>query len=535
MDCSYISASKPSSTTANCILGSPDSVNLHFSKISYDANVSSIELFKDTCNIPINRLADSDLVSSYASQDTLIKSVTNVQVVERMLSSFKKTAAGLDNIPYWFFKKCSFEVAEIVSHIIHCSLSTGEVPAQWQTAVITPIPKIPHATDITVYRPISVTPVLSRAVEKIVVNKFIRPALPKDLFCDQFAFRPTGSTTSALVYLMHHVTRMLESNAYIRCLLIDFSKAFDVISHSILLTKLKQFNLPSNIFNWIVSFLCNRWQVAKVDGRLSCQAAINKGVVQGSGIGPLLYSIMASDLKTMSTINELFKYADDTTLMSPEHTDVDLATEFSAICAWARSNEMTINMSKTKELVFHRPNPRHFIYPTPLDNIERVTECKLLGVFITDKLKFDCHVKFILSQCSQRVYALKVLRGQGLSRDCLSVIFQACIISRILYALPAWGGFLSQDLIGQINSFLRRMHRYGLCDKLLDLNDLLLTADRKLFQKVCLFDHCIHRLLPDVRANVGHLRPRGHPFVLPSSCSTLARNDFINRCLFNFV
>ena len=114
----------------------------------------------------------------------------------------------------------------------------------------------------------------------------------------------------------------------------------------------------------------------------------------------------------------------------------------------------------------------------------------------------------------QRVYALKFLRGQGLSRDCLSVIFQACSISRILYALPAWGGFLSQDLIGQINYFLRRMHRYGLCNKQFDLSDLLVTADRKLFQKVCLLDHCIPRLLPDVKTNVSHLRPRGHSSVL---------------------
>jgi hypothetical protein len=149
--------SKPGSTTANGILGCPDSLNLHFAKISYDANVSSIEHFKDTCNIPNNRLVyseDDDIVSSYASQDSLIKSVTDVQVVERMLSSLKKTAAGLDNIPCWFFKKCSFEISNIVSHIINCSLSTGEVSAQWLMAVITPIPKIPHATDITNYRPI---------------------------------------------------------------------------------------------------------------------------------------------------------------------------------------------------------------------------------------------------------------------------------------------------------------------------------------------------------------------------------------------
>ena len=180
---------------------------------------------------------------------------------------------------------------------------------------------------------------------------------------------------------------------------------------------------------------------------------------------------MAIDLKTMYTVNELFKYADDMTLMSPEHTDVDLATEFSAIYAWAKSNDMIINMSKTKELVFHRPSPRQIIYPRLLENIERVTACKHLGVFITDKLQFDCCVKFILSQCSQRVYVLKVLHGQILSRECISFIFQVCTIWRILYAHPVWRGFLLQDLFGLINSFLRRIHRYGLCNKQFDFND----------------------------------------------------------------
>ena len=110
-------ASKPSSTTANCILGSPDSVNLHLSKISYDANVSSIELFKDTCTIPINRLADSRLTLLKVvmlHKNTLIKSVTNVQVVERMLSSFKKTAAELDNILTGFSKNARLKLLKLL-------------------------------------------------------------------------------------------------------------------------------------------------------------------------------------------------------------------------------------------------------------------------------------------------------------------------------------------------------------------------------------------------------------------------------------
>jgi len=79
------------------------------------------------------------------------------------------------------------------------------------------------------YRPISVTPILSRLAERIVVRKWLLPSIPLDIIQDQFAFRPTGSTTAALVSLFHHVTRLLESNDYVRCLCIDFSKAFDIV------------------------------------------------------------------------------------------------------------------------------------------------------------------------------------------------------------------------------------------------------------------------------------------------------------------
>jgi retron-type reverse transcriptase len=167
------------------------------------------------------------------------------------------------------------------------------------------------------YRPISVTPILSRIVEKIIVSKLIRPVLDKELLKDQFAFKPTFSTTAALTYFMHRVTIMLESNSYVRCLFIDFSKAFDVINHDILIVKLRALNLEPNVLNWIVSFLHNRSQATKINGNLSSLRPITKGVVQGSAIGPMLYTIMASDLKAQSMSNDLWKYADDTTLLTP--------------------------------------------------------------------------------------------------------------------------------------------------------------------------------------------------------------------------
>jgi len=135
---------------------------------------------------------------------------------------------------------------------------------------------------------------------------------------------------------MHRVTKMLEQNAYIKCLLIDFSKAFDSVDHVILLSKLAQLNLPSFVVNWICSFLAGRGQQCKVNGQLSMVANIGRSIVQGSGIGPTLYYVvMKSDLRALSQLNDLFKYADDTTLLIPEHTDTDIDVEFSHIKAWA--------------------------------------------------------------------------------------------------------------------------------------------------------------------------------------------------------
>jgi hypothetical protein len=108
---------------------------------------------------------------------------------------------------------------------------------------------------------------------------------------------------------------------------------------------------------------------------------------------------------------------------------------------------MIINISKTKELVLHRPNPRNFIYPSPLVDIEQNGSVKLLCVYFSENFKFDEHVKFILAQCSQRSYLLKSLRNQGLPPDEIAIIHQAIIVNRIRYALSVWGGFLSADLI----------------------------------------------------------------------------------------
>ena len=111
---------------------------------------------------------------------------------------------------------------------------------------------------------------------------------------------------------------------------------------------------------------------------------------------------------------------------------------------WADKNGMVLNISKTKEMVFHQPSK--LCLPPPLEGIERVQTAKLLGVIFQGSFCFVSvtHVDSILKLCSQRIFLLKQLQDQGILQQ-LYVIFQAIILNRITYAIPIWGPFLSAE------------------------------------------------------------------------------------------
>ena len=126
--------------------------------------------------------------------------------------------------------------------------------------------------------------------------------------------------------------------------------------------KLHKLQLPGNIYNWIGSFLSKRNQICHYSGYASKLPSFNRGFVQGSGLGPMLYVILALDLNTLSGTNELIKFADDSTLLVPEDSDTGLEIEFMNIIDWANSNSMVINLAKTKEIIFYNPRARHIHY-----------------------------------------------------------------------------------------------------------------------------------------------------------------------------
>ena len=115
---------------------------------------------------------------------------------------------------------------------------------------------------------------------------------------------------------------MLETNKFVCCLLIDFSKAFDSVDHIILINKFKLLNISDNDIQWVISFLIDRTQFVKMGQKWSFTSVINQSTVQDSGIGPTLLVICIIDLKPIGSTNYATKYADDASLLVPENCDI---------------------------------------------------------------------------------------------------------------------------------------------------------------------------------------------------------------------
>jgi len=139
-----------------------------------------------------------------------------------------------------------------------------------------------------------------------------------------------------------------------------------------------------------------------------------------------------------------------TNLFVPSDSGADLAEEFNYVKHWAEENRTVINIARTKEIVFKRPNTRLYITRHPITKVQQVSYAKLLGVTLCDTRRIDVHIGEVLKMCSQRVYLLKLLRDQCFPRRQLNTVL---VLSRIRYALPV---FMSAEFKGQVDSFLKR-------------------------------------------------------------------------------
>ena len=347
-----------------------ESLNSHYAAISTDPSYTP----------PLRKPASlSSTDSQYISEWRVFQ----------LLDHLKPTATGLDGLPAWFLRLGAPAFCKPLAHLFNLSIVTSTVPQQWKQACIRPIPKVSSPTQHADFRPISITPVLTRVMEKIFVRRFLYPAFlsppPTLSFADQFAFRPTGSPAAAIISLLNIITNLLTSNPFVTVISLDFSKAFDTVRHSTLLEKLAQLDMPANAYNWLVDFFSGHSHCTVYRGQTSALKDITASIIQGSGIGPASYVANASDLKAVTPGNQLVKFADDTYLVIPASNVDSRSAEVDNIETWARTNNLTLNRTKSKEIVFvdTKRKRKCQVAPQPLPGIVRVTSLYIYSFNMT--------------------------------------------------------------------------------------------------------------------------------------------------------
>src|SRR6218665_3455065 len=369
--------------------------------------------------------------------------IVTEQQIFHLLDHLRPTADGADQIPSWFLRLLAPIICGWIVWLVNLSLCRSWVPSQWKQAIIRPVPKTKAPQQPSEYRPISVLPVLSRMVERLVVNNYIYPALLQQPMSssieDQFAFRPTGSTTAAVSDLLQQITNLLKDNEYVVLVSMDFSRAFDTVRHDILMQKILPMDIPDNIFNWLINYFAGRCHATKLWDIISMIAFINASIVQGSVVGPASYVIVASDLKPIHRNNKMMKYADDTYLLvASRYINTD-QEEFDNISQWAERNNLKLNASKTKELIIFRRRSKALGPKDPIvKGAERVTTMRVLGVIIKSKLSMSDHLAHLLSSSASSIHALRMLRAHGLREQQMHVVATMTTLASLMYASPSW-------------------------------------------------------------------------------------------------
>ena len=239
----------------------------------------------------------------------------------------------------------------MLTHLFQQSLDSGVLPNDWKKAYVTPIYKKGDKTNPANYRPISLTSVVCKVMEHILASHIMQYLDTNNILLDtQFGFRSKHSCETQLLLTTTDLAKAIDKNLQTDVGILDFSKAFDKVSHNRLLHKLKHYGINGNILHWIKSFLHGRTQRVVVEGSYSSPCPVTSGVPQGSVLGPILFLIYINDISN-NIHSQLRLFADDCLVYRIIQSSGDhliLQDDFNTLTSWAKANNMEFNITKCK-------------------------------------------------------------------------------------------------------------------------------------------------------------------------------------------
>lgn len=371
-----------------------------------------------------------------------------------------KKCPGYDAIRAKDIKYASTDLVPVITHLINQCIATSTYPDIIKIGVIRPIYKKGKRNDYNNYRPITILSCVDKIIERYFENKINKFLNSHSIITSkQYGFQKNKSTTELLRKFSDEVNSYLNDRQHVLVLLIDFSKAFDVLNYNILFDKLSRSGIQGPLLELLKNYHHNRYTTVKICNHTSDLILTTQGTAQGSILGPTEYLLYVNDMVNVISEGSVYQFADDTCLLvarkKVEEAQKILQQNFNQLCKWAHDVGLIINYQKTKYLHIHSSHNIYKSVPTIVahnhlclhsynnnncscDHLELVKKHMYVGLMIDDRFSWGPHTEHVCSKLRSVMSKLKILKYK-LPYKTLRLLYMALADSVIGYGLSSYG------------------------------------------------------------------------------------------------
>ena len=398
------------------------------------------------------------------NQQSLYMTPTTPKEIEKLIMKLdNKSSSGHDHISNIMLKWLCPSILHPLSLIFNKSLAEGVFPDQMKLSDVISLYKGRETYLCNNYRPISLLLTTSKILEKIIYRRvYDFMQCTSQITNDQFGFRMNHSCVDAITNLCGEIIKNREQGLHTIGIFLDLSKAFDTLSHTILLNKLERYGIRGVSLDWFRSYLSNRKLRSKVSvssgSTYSEYYNVTVGTPQGSCLGPLLFLMYINDLNLNLEYAKVILFADDTTIFlghrNLNYLNWCLSVDLQNINDWFLANKLSLNIDKSHYIHFGKNT-------TKIDlNIDdtALTEpasLKFLGILLDKNLHWNYHVNNLANKLKRNLHLLRVGKNK-LDVHTLKLIYHAHFESHLLYGLPVWGSMCRQDQLNRLQKIQRK-------------------------------------------------------------------------------
>ena len=418
----------------------------------------------------------------------IISTLTSITVTEEILLKHLKAlridkAAGPDDVHPFILKNLADTLVKPLTILFNLSLSEKTLPEIWKKGIITALFKKGARNLASNYRPISLTSIICKLLERIIVDNIIQHLRDNTIYDKrQHGFTKKRNTVTNLLEALNIWTEALSHHLPVDIIYLDLEKAFDKVPHSRLLLQLRRYGISGDLLAWIESFLTNRKQSVKVGTQQSGESCVTSGVPQGSVLGPVLFLIYVSDIAGLVK-NFVSLFADDTKMFTylleqaeetETHTTLSVQLDINRVAHWSECMQMNFNIEKCHSLHLGSNNTKHqYTIPRQSDtitkehscaytytfhNLSQVTDEKDLGVTVDEELKFKKHIEDKISTANKMLGLIRHT-FKHLDNRSFCMLYKSLVRPHLEYASVIWSPFTKQyqDMIEKVQRRATKM------------------------------------------------------------------------------